>query len=92
VKVVWTLGAVSSLRAIRNYIQQDNPDAAKKIADRLEQMVAKLKDYPNIGRPGIREGTRELVAPNLPFIIIYRVMNQEVQILRIFHTKQNRPH
>ena len=42
------------------------------------------------GRPGLIEGTRELV--EAPYIIVYRVDNEreEIVVLAIFHGAQNR--
>ncbi len=88
-KVIWTLGAVESLRGIRTYILADNPKAAREVADKIERAVTQLALFPNSGRPGVRSGTRELVVSSLPYVVVYRVV-QEVQILRIFHTKQRR--
>jgi len=44
-----------------------------------------------MGRPGRVPGTRELVLPNFPYIIPYRVREQRVEILRVFHTARKWP-
>lgn len=88
-RVVWTVGAVQSLKGIRQYIQTDNPHAAKRVADRIEHSVQQLEVFPHAGRQGLREGTRELVIPGVPYVVVYRVAC-EVQILRVFHAKQFR--
>ena len=49
-----------------------------------------LKEWPNQGRPGREEGTRELPFSPLPYIAIYRVKEQTVEILRIYHGARNR--
>jgi plasmid stabilization system protein ParE len=33
-------------------------------------------------------GTRELVVPGSTYLIVYRVTDEEVQILRVFHCRQ----
>jgi toxin ParE1/3/4 len=38
-----------------------------------------------MGRPGRVPGTRELVIPNTPFIVPYRVVGNTIQVLRILH-------
>jgi plasmid stabilization system protein ParE len=36
-------------------------------------------------------GTRELVIPGLPYIIVYEVMDTAVQLHRIYHGARNWP-
>jgi plasmid stabilization system protein ParE len=48
-----------------------------------------LQDFPLSGRAGHVPGTRELVVPGLPYIIIYRTTKTAVEILRVFHTSQD---
>ena len=43
------------------------------------------------GRLGREEGTRELVISRLPYIVIYRVKDDAVEILYIYHGAQHRP-
>ena len=88
-KIRWLHTALLSLRTVHNYTAFENPAAAKRTVARLEQAVARLGDYPLSGREGIVMGTRELVVPGLPYLIVYRVTDREVQILRVFHTKQD---
>lgn len=50
-----------------------------------------MRHHPYTGRTGIEEGTRELVIPNTPYVVVYRVIQSEaIQILRIWHGAQNR--
>jgi plasmid stabilization system protein ParE len=48
--------------------------------------------FPESGKPGMEEGTRELVVSALPsYIVAYRLMPAgAVQILRIWHGAQQR--
>lgn len=50
-----------------------------------------LGDHPKIGRIGRVAGTYELVIPGIPYIVPYRIRNQEVQILSVFHTSRKWP-
>ena len=86
--VVWLKGALQSLRSVHAYIAAENPAAARRVLGRIEQATDNLKAYPLSGREGMVQGTRELVLAGLPYLIVYRVKNSEVQILRVFHSKQ----
>jgi toxin ParE1/3/4 len=57
---------------------------------KLNEEIRALKDAPNLGRPGRIDGTRELLFPPLPYIAVYSVHEQSVEIWRIFHTSQDR--
>jgi toxin ParE1/3/4 len=48
--------------------------------------VERLKDFPESGRPGRFEGTRELVMTNAPYILPYRILDDRLCILRVLHS------
>ena len=50
-----------------------------------------LGDYPLMGRPGRARGTRELVFPDLPYIVAYRVTTDRVEVLAVVHTAREWP-
>lgn len=50
-----------------------------------------LTEHPLIGKPGQVEGTREQVHGRYPYIIAYRVKNDETQILGIVHSSRKWP-
>jgi toxin ParE1/3/4 len=53
--------------------------------------VDSLIRFPEIGRTGRVEGTRELVISGTPFIAAYKVEQQKVEILRVLHESQMWP-
>ncbi len=71
------------------YIAQEDEPAAREISDYIHARVESLQEQPHQGRPGRIFGTRELVISKFSFIVPYRVKNDEVQILRVFHTAEN---
>jgi plasmid stabilization system protein ParE len=73
------------LRVIHAYIASDNPQAAKYVVQGIREAVNRLSQFPDSGRPGKVAGTRELVLPQWPYIVVYRVISDEVHILRAFH-------
>jgi toxin ParE1/3/4 len=44
-----------------------------------------------MGRDGVLSGTRELIVPGLPYIIVYRVAPEEVVVVGVYHGAQLRP-
>lgn len=81
----WTLKAVGDLREAGQYIAEDNPDAAEKMAERVQEAVEYLLEHPHMGRPGRLHNTRELVISGTPFLVVYWVRGTAVQILRVLH-------
>jgi toxin ParE1/3/4 len=89
---VWSPEAIDDLSALRAHIQQDDPAAAQRIALHVIRNVeVLLPDNPGMGRPGRVPGTRELVIPGTPFIVPYRLLDNTIQILRIFHGSRRWP-
>ena len=48
-----------------------------------------MKQTPHIGRPGRIEGTREILFTPLPYIAVYLVEGEIVEIWRIWHGAQD---
>jgi toxin ParE1/3/4 len=76
------------LAHLRSHIARDHPGAADRIADALLGAVA---DLPNLGRPGRIAGTRELVVPGTPYLIAYRVREDRLEVVAVFHGRQKWP-
>jgi plasmid stabilization system protein ParE len=49
----------------------------------------RLELFPERGRPGVIPKTRELTTV-WPYVIVYRVSGQTIEILRIWHGAQDR--
>jgi toxin ParE1/3/4 len=86
VKIRWLRRATRLLRGIHARIAADNPAAAKRVVQTIEHATYRLREFPSSGRSGRIAGTSELIVHRLPYIIVYRVKEGELQILRVFHT------
>lgn len=91
-RIKWLAEAVLDLVEIRKYIAADKPYTAHRVAFLIRQSVEPLAEHPDIGRPGRIEGTRELILTALPYIIPYRVKNDNIEILRVLHAARKLPH
>ena len=90
-RIVWTELAVHDLASARAFIAQDNPSAATRQVERVISAVTGLLRFPEIGRPGRRSGTRELVVSRTPYIVAYRLRGDAIEILRVLHGRQRWP-
>jgi plasmid stabilization system protein ParE len=91
-EVRWSLPAAEDLERICEWIARDNPEAARRVARTIYDGCGSLKQFPNLGRASHRlAGRRELTFPPLPYIVVYRVTPETVEISRIFHAAQDWP-
>ena len=87
-KLVWLKRATHDRDAQIDYIAQDNPLAAVSQGDRIDAQVDILLQQPQMGRPGRKQGTRELVISRTPFIVVYRINGNRIELLRLLHGSQ----
>ncbi len=89
-KLRWTPEASDELEAIFEYLERERPEWAHRTMQTLYDGVRSLRSMPLIGRLGERPGTRELVYAPLPYIAIYRVGGEHIEILGFRHTSRDR--
>ena len=91
-KVTFEPAASDELDRIFAWIARDNPRAALNMIARIEDKIMRLEspELTYMGRPGLVEGTRELL--EWPYIIVYKVYEdrEEVVIVSIVHGAQDR--
>jgi toxin ParE1/3/4 len=75
---------------IQTYVTRDKPVAAERLAMRIVAAVETLQNYPNLGRRGSQQGTRELVIGKTPCLVVYRVRGNAVIVGTIWHAAQKR--
>ena len=86
----WTVPAADDLGSIKAYLQQHYPQFAEPTVRTIYERIRSLKATPYRGRPGHRTGTRELPLAPLPYVVVYSVKAQAVDILHIYHGAQDR--
>lgn len=91
-RIRWTDPAVRDLIQICDYIEQHgSATTARGIALLIYKSIGALAKFPESGRTGRKADTRELVFSGLPYLAIYRIHNEQVEILRILHGAQQWP-
>lgn len=91
--IVWLPNALLTRDKLLDHIATDSIQAALDQGDRLENQIDSLSAHPEIGRPGHKRGTRELVISGTSCVVIYRVRPRlkRVEILRVLHSAQQWP-
>lgn len=87
----WTPAAARDLQNVSDYLEENHPQYRHATLRKVYSIIQSLKEWPYRGRIGREQGTRELMVSPLPYIAVYRVNNQSIEVLRIYHSVQNRP-
>jgi toxin ParE1/3/4 len=90
-RLVWTTAAVSDLEQISDYLLERNPELTATTIQRIFTSTSELKQFPSRGRPGRKDGTRELVLRQLPYLLVYEVVGPSVIVLRVLHGSRRWP-
>ena len=90
-KIEWSPEAAADFAQIVDYIHKQNPVAADRIAHTMYDSATSLESFPHRGRRGRVGDTRELVLVPLPYIGVYRVKRNVVEIARVLHGSQRWP-
>ena len=68
-----------------DYLRETKPNLARSTIIEIRKAVRSLKRLPHRGRLGREPGTRELLHIRLPHIVAYRIEEDAVEVLRIWH-------
>ncbi len=82
--------ALADRDAIMVHIGADNPAAAIELDLEFEAKAEMARTRPTLYKPGRVKGTREIVVrPN--YVMVYRVVAGDVEVLRVLHAAQQWP-
>ena len=88
-KLRYGRGALSDLEDIFAYIAADNPDAAARLVERIEDVAKRIAVSPFLGQATSRPGFRRFPVGN--YLIVYEVDRDEVIIHYVRHGARRRP-
>jgi toxin ParE1/3/4 len=90
VKVRYLQRAVADLIRIEAHIRAESPRGAARVGARIRKRAGDLAQFPFQGTRSRRHGVFQLYVAKTPYILIYRLENDEVQIITVVHTSQRR--
>jgi plasmid stabilization system protein ParE len=87
--LIFSARARDDLVRLREFIADKNPQAAQRVARVLRTAIGRLITHPHLGRP-VEDlpACRDLVAG--AYVVRYRVMDDAVEVIRVWHGKENR--
>jgi len=90
-KVIWSAASVRHLEEIFDYAAPKSPSGANTIRRRILKTALSVEQMPYSGRTGRVEGTREAVVPRSPYILVYQISTQAVEIVGVWHAARRWP-
>ena len=90
-KVRYTETALAELDQIFAYIARDNAYAAGRVVARVEQLVGRVADFPDMGYLTDEPAVRVVPLGRFPYLVFYTMADGDVVILHVRHAARLRP-
>ena len=89
-KLRWSQRALADLQRLADRMAADDkPLAAQAFVESIANRVARLEEFPLLGRQGRLDDTRELLV-HKNYLVTYRLRADEVQLLQVWHVARER--
>ena len=75
------------MQHIGDYLKEHHPHYRDPTLRKPFGAIRELKQRPNRGRPGRVDGTREILFLPLPYVAVYRVKDESIEVLRVYHAR-----
>jgi toxin ParE1/3/4 len=85
----WLRRALEDLRNIADFIEKENPKAARAFVNDVRNKTQRLASFPFMGRSTEMPDIRELVV-HRHYLVSYRIRPGRIEILQIWHTARDR--
>ena len=83
-----TTRAATQIETALAYIEADSPQGANRVRERISTLFLLLSQHPYAGQATDLQGVRRLTVSPYPYLIFYRVTDDEVIIQRTRHTSR----
>lgn len=77
--------AQDDLRAAYSFYAERNPASADRVIGSILKAANGLARFPLLGRQGRVPGTRVRTMIRFPYLLVYRVVDDTAEVLRVFH-------
>jgi plasmid stabilization system protein ParE len=84
--------AVEDVERLRSFLDQNNPDAARRALASIWTAIDRLQEFGDLGMPTADAGIRQLVVRfgASGYIVRYAVLSGDILITRIWHGREAR--
>ncbi len=87
-RLIWSPSSRLDLSTIRDFLAERDPRVARDTLRAVQRVVRRMLDYPRIGR-AVQEPFRVFGVRGTPYIVIYRLRDADVEIVRIRHGRED---
>ncbi len=87
-RIFWNETAREARQAALEYVARSGLQLALNQLTEIEKQTARLLRHPHLGRPGKTKGTRDLTINRTFFVVTYRIIGENIQVLRFRHASQ----
>jgi toxin ParE1/3/4 len=91
VRIVFLKSAQHDLGWFRQYYRVVFAAGNKNAGAHFKEAKVLLRAYPHVGHPSDTADLRELQVLKTPFALIYRIRGDEIQIVRLWNQRAERP-
>ena len=92
VNVRYSRRALAQIDEALTYIEAQSPQGAVHVRDRILALISLLQERPYAGRATSRPNVRRLPTNPYPYLIDYRVGENEIVVLRFRHSARRPLH
>ncbi len=89
-KVIWSEAAANDLESIVRHISRDSPEAARRVAKEIFDIVMSLPSLPFRGRKREEDSAREIVFAPWPYVAVYEIVGDKLYVKAVRHTARHR--
>lgn len=90
-RLIWSVRARVDLAHIHGFIGAKNPRAADVVVAEIVRAAKRLPAYPLLGWASDDVDVRLLQVPRRAYLLPYRIVEGDVEILAVFDERQERP-
>jgi toxin ParE1/3/4 len=87
-RIVWADSARLDFDKAIAFTKTEGPKGARRIGDRIVEAVALLEQFPELAQASRHRGLRQLVVARTPYIVVYRIHEDRVEIRAVIHTNR----
>jgi plasmid stabilization system protein ParE len=88
-RIVFLESAARDIQWFRYYYQSIFPEGSAKARAQIMAIQATLAANPYAGHPSdTGNNVREFSIPRTPFVVFYRVMSTQIEVLRLWDSRQ----
>jgi toxin ParE1/3/4 len=89
-RVAWADSARRDFDNAIAFLGAQSPSGARRVGQRILDAVSLLEQFPELAPPSRHRGLRQMAVPRTPYLVIYRIQADRVEIRAVVHGRRRR--